>query len=393
MCDPGVMARNGRALAPANSPSNASSTRQSRSPRPKRRPRTRSKRKGCPIIQQPLSVLTKDYKLPVRDMAAWVHRSVEERLKEVEKKQGYISRPMNSFMLYRSAYADRVKQFCRENNHQVVSQVTGASWPLEPKEIRDLYERYAVIERDNHAAAHPGYKFAPHKNKKRPHADGGASDSDPDWEGSSRSPKRSRTSRRDDSRSMSSTPFDLDPESHFLAVPHYQPVSLHPSSYQLSNPYGPPPLMVGSSGPLGPLYQTTVTPYGQHVDDVKFGRLRGSLSQVDLDNALVGMPNIAHHDLLTPSPVATRQLPVHRDILDPRLTPLDPLGPNFEFLQYEGTDQEQNMARSYAYGQEIAYHPAEMFQPSMATLTEHHNIWAEPWQAGWDFDNEFRKWS
>lgn len=70
---------------------------------------------------------------------------------------------MNSFMLYRSAYAERTKHWGAQNNHQVVSAVAGQSWPLEPKEIRELYEEYARIERDNHAAAHPGYKFSPSK--------------------------------------------------------------------------------------------------------------------------------------------------------------------------------------------------------------------------------------
>jgi len=66
-------------------------------------------------------------------------------------------------MLYRSAYAERTKHWGTENNHQVVSTIAGQSWPLEPKEVREMYEEYARTERDNHAAAHPGYKFSPSK--------------------------------------------------------------------------------------------------------------------------------------------------------------------------------------------------------------------------------------
>ncbi|KAK6542192.1 hypothetical protein TWF694_007955 [Orbilia ellipsospora] len=119
-----------------------------------------------PKLDKPLSELTKDLvNLPIRDMERWVHRSVEERRKEVEKRDGHVARPMNSFMLYRSAFAERTKQWCLQNNHQVVSSVSGASWPLEPAWIREKYNELARIERINHQAAHPGYKFSPSKNQ------------------------------------------------------------------------------------------------------------------------------------------------------------------------------------------------------------------------------------
>ncbi|KAF2763737.1 hypothetical protein EJ03DRAFT_283525, partial [Teratosphaeria nubilosa] len=102
-------------------------------------------------------------------MDAWVNRSAEVRRQEVEKRNGYVTRPMNSFMLYRSAFAERTKHWCLQNNHQVVSSVAGESWPLEPQEVRDQYNDWAKLERANHAAAHPGYKFSPSKstNKRR----------------------------------------------------------------------------------------------------------------------------------------------------------------------------------------------------------------------------------
>jgi hypothetical protein len=103
-------------------------------------------------------------------MESWVNRSAETRWAEVEKRGGYVTRPMNSFMLYRSAFAERTKMWCLQNNHQVVSSVSGESWPLEPEEIRQKYNELARIERMNHQAAHPGYKFSPSKalnNRKR----------------------------------------------------------------------------------------------------------------------------------------------------------------------------------------------------------------------------------
>ncbi|KAF8249333.1 HMG-box, partial [Wilcoxina mikolae CBS 423.85] len=96
-------------------------------------------------------------------MECWVTRSTQARKKEVEKRGGYITRPMNSFMLYRSAFAERTKYWCLQNNHQVVSSVSGESWPLEPDHIRQKYNDLAKKERENHQLAHPGYKFSPSK--------------------------------------------------------------------------------------------------------------------------------------------------------------------------------------------------------------------------------------
>ncbi|KAI5292962.1 hypothetical protein KEM55_007389, partial [Ascosphaera atra] len=125
---------------------------------------TKGDKKALPDLPGPLSELTKHMDhIPLRNMEAHVNRSLETRLEEVEKKNGKIARPMNSFMLYRSAYAERTKEWCSKNNHQIVSSVSGQSWPLEPPEVRDKYEKLAVIDRENHKKAHPNYKFAPNK--------------------------------------------------------------------------------------------------------------------------------------------------------------------------------------------------------------------------------------
>jgi hypothetical protein len=111
----------------------------------------------------PLSILTANMTVPIKDIEAWVHRPASVRQAEAETRNGYVTRPMNSFMLYRSAYAERTKQWGLQNNHQVVSKLAGQSWPLEPESIKRQYEEYARIERDNHTAAHPSYKFSPSK--------------------------------------------------------------------------------------------------------------------------------------------------------------------------------------------------------------------------------------
>jgi hypothetical protein len=117
-------------------------------------------------LEKPLSELTKDWThVPVADIETYVNRSAEERRREVEdgKFPGKVKRPMNSFMLYRKAYQNRTKDWCLQNNHQVVSQVCGDSWPLEPDSVKEQFSEWARIERQNHQNAHPGYKFSPTK--------------------------------------------------------------------------------------------------------------------------------------------------------------------------------------------------------------------------------------
>ena len=150
-----------RSVRKANRTASPQSTKASETPEPRK---PKPKKEKMKRLTAPLSELTKDYEnIPVRDMDAWVNRSVQTRLGEVVKKKGKISRPMNSFMLYRSAYAERTKAWCSENNHQVVSSISGESWPMEPSEVRDRYNNLAKLERINHQAAHPEYKFSPSK--------------------------------------------------------------------------------------------------------------------------------------------------------------------------------------------------------------------------------------
>ena len=132
--------------------------------------RTRdSKQQSSTIIDKPLSEVAKDMPdILVADIASFVVRTTEERLKETSrnKKVGQVKRPMNAFMLYRKAYQNVAKTQCAQNNHQHVSKVCGAAWPLEPKHMRDQFDEWARIERSNHQKAHPQYKFTPSKPQK-----------------------------------------------------------------------------------------------------------------------------------------------------------------------------------------------------------------------------------
>lgn len=169
------------------------------------------------ILPAPLSQLTEHlHHIPIKDMEAWANRSAEVRRQDA-LKNGKVARPMNSFMMYRSAYANRVKEWCVQNNHQVVSQISGKSWPQEPPEIREKYELLALVERDNHQKAHPEYKFTPNKQQTQPRKKRRSKDngSDVDDDGyrldSSASPNPHKLMKlKSEFDSRESTPYDQD---------------------------------------------------------------------------------------------------------------------------------------------------------------------------------------
>jgi hypothetical protein len=370
--------RSGRALGSPLDPNTPELTRRSRSPRPKKAPKAgKAGKTSGAVIDQPLSLLTKDYTIPVKDMEAWVNRPVKTRLEEAERKNGHIARPMNSFMLYRSAYADRVKQYCRENNHQVVSQVSGASWPLEPKEIREMYEKYASIERDNHHAAHPDYKFAPNKNgisKKRKDFDD-SNDEGSEWGGSRRGGKRVK---REESRSHSSTPFEPRRAIRH-PLDHY-----NLSSYEISNPYHLAPSIPRPDG----YYQQQVTQYDQNVEDVSFRQIENPFPTQQIPGPVIGLPNPNERD-------AIRSQSMGPTPMDPRLLQYEPSG---QYMSYEPIGPGYGLQATYEYGPTHAapgysYPRTVEFHPGMATLTDGGELWAQQDQVGSAFDDEFQNWA
>jgi hypothetical protein len=105
----------------------------------------------------------------VRNMADWVRRPTHVREQEIEP-HGYIPRPLNSFMLYRSAYLPRAEAWCNKNmppNEQKkqtnLSSLIAQSWKMEDSDIRKSYQEHAVTESINHKNAHKSYKFAPRR--------------------------------------------------------------------------------------------------------------------------------------------------------------------------------------------------------------------------------------
>lgn len=133
----------------------------------KRRKVTRTKPERPPFeIAAPISVLTDDSDVPIKDMLAVATRSATVRRDEAATA-GKISRSLNSFVCYRNAYAARIKQWASKDSHQDVSIIAGASWKIEPQSVREFYTNCAEIDRANHTEAFPDYKYAPTKKPAR----------------------------------------------------------------------------------------------------------------------------------------------------------------------------------------------------------------------------------
>lgn len=240
-----------------------------RNPRVRKAATEKAEKPTLPKLSQPLSQLTEGYHhLPVRDMESWVNRPEAVRREEVNKRGGYITRPMNSFMLYRSAYAERTKLWCLQNNHQVVSSVSGESWPLEPEDIRCKYNELAKIERLNHQAAHPGYKFSPSKSqlsRKRKGAkdpdQSEASDfeevgDDSEYIGGGRR-RPSRQAKKQVKGGIKEGPASAI-NNKYLDSSGMGEGGASRSSFAATNPGKTPPVCMGSSDMTGQYYQTTV---------------------------------------------------------------------------------------------------------------------------------------
>ncbi|KAJ6171053.1 hypothetical protein N7470_000120 [Penicillium chermesinum] len=294
----------------------------SKSPRERRRTAQRDPTKNSRSvpITGPLSEITKHMTdIPLKDMSTYVIRSKEERLKEARDK-GKVPRPMNSFMLYRSSYAPRIKVFIGQTNHQEVSRAAGCGWKMEPIEIREMYEEFARTERDNHAATHPEYKFKPQKGPATTKVVGeltpplsiglGMDSGSPGhWEDHELSllGMHSRSRSFDvEHLSRTSSPFDYT----------------EPPSSSYINSWGSP--HPGTNMP-------TVHPsalhnsMGSQVEDVSFRRTPApSEMQYGITSSLTGLPGGTHHDLLQPPSTQSLHPPINETAnLDPQMLSYD----------------------------------------------------------------------
>ena len=263
-------------------------------------PRSKKKKGGNGIsrISAPLSELTKESKIPVKDIEAWVNRAMEDRIQESNKRKGHIARPMNSFMLYRSAYAERTKDWCKQNNHQVVSSVAGESWPMESDELRDQFNEWARVERDNHARTFPDYKFSPSKSKlaKRrewEEEEDNAGFGDPDGEYlPSRRPAKMPRSDAQTSPYQSSSPYMVDQYTYRGAQDQYGQAWI--SAQQ------PRPLPAAMVNPYAERYyhQPVPVPSTQYISHLDEMRMRAVATPESLYQAEgpVGLPSQSQHE-------------------------------------------------------------------------------------------------
>lgn len=158
--------------SPPRKSSARSKARAIRSPKEKRGRGHRNTASGTKTriaLPGPLSEITAHFTdVPVRDMEAHVNRPTPARLEEARLRglagNKAVARPMNAFMLYRSAYTARCKEYLGMENHQEISRAIGASWRLESESFKGRFNEWSRIERSNHAVAFPGYKFQPKKD-------------------------------------------------------------------------------------------------------------------------------------------------------------------------------------------------------------------------------------
>ncbi|KAJ5659525.1 High mobility group superfamily [Penicillium longicatenatum] len=269
-----------------------------RRPRARRNVSARSKvAEGGVQIGAPMSVTTAHMlHIPIRDMHAWAHRSAEERIEEA-RKTNKIKRPMNAFMMYRSAYAERAKALINQTNYQVVNREISFSWAAEAEEIKNHYRDMSNIEKDNHHRTFPEYRFKPNRG---PAVAAVAEPSSP-------TPPASGSFGDHPSPAWSNSDLDyaasFHDRSNGLALdPLYTSRSNTPTNYQdlAANDYMTP----AWNG-----YYSTVQPSAlhggmSHVEDVHFPRSTPPAQEIQygISNGLNGLPGGSHHDLLQPQP-------------------------------------------------------------------------------------------
>lgn len=333
-----------------------------------------------PLVTDSLSVMTKDYDIPVADMMAYVSRNDHDRLAEADKK-GKTPRPLNSFMCYRAAYKDRIKKWGKQgDNNQLISKVAGLSWAIEPDEVKEYYKGCAKIEAENHARAFPNYKFAPNKNpKKRAREDD--DETDPEWDGSSNysgtGNKRRRPGRqggREIPRSLTTTPVDMYGRST-MRNPRLIPLET-PMVDPWGRPLVYPPPYAGTPIQYIPQQHYTM-PYPTSAPMPMHHH-----HQQDPSSQLIGMPAAAMDGM--PQPM---YVPKPEQAIDPGLDFDDGFGlPTHDGQLYEIYHQREHVIYGAEQHDQVV-HPGEQ----MLSIPDGQE-WAAIPQAGGAFDEELDRW-
>ncbi|KAG5930016.1 hypothetical protein E4U42_003319 [Claviceps africana] len=171
---------------------------------------------GSLHLDQALSESAKQYPDDFIDPVAYACRSVEER-RQKSFEEGKVSRPLNSYMLYRKAYQQVARRVIRKDQQQSASQTVGTSWTkLECDEIKSKFRALAKIDHEKHLEAFPSYRYTPTQGK---HA-----------RGSSES-KKSTTSERKSLRRGGHRSTDSLPRTKQASVPPVEDALLGDQRY------------------------------------------------------------------------------------------------------------------------------------------------------------------
>lgn len=114
-----------------------------------------------PLIKTALSVLADQYPGEYINPEAYATRSAEERQRK-SIEEGKISRPLNSYMLYRKAYQQVARRVLSNDQQQFASQIVGISWnQYESPTVKSEFKALARIDHQMHHKAFPSYKYTP----------------------------------------------------------------------------------------------------------------------------------------------------------------------------------------------------------------------------------------
>ena len=182
---------------------------------------------------------------------------------------------------------------------------------MEPTEVREQYNEYARIERDNHQKAHPGYKFSPskaqntaRKRKGMPEDSdddetSGLDDPDFDWRPPGDRRPRNRINKRQGREAGYPVNSALQSQMGYGMQPPN--LGLNKSSYQLLNPGKPLPAQMNELELYGQYYQTTVHPHVSGPNTVEDVHMRKTdMPGLHSGSAppLIGLPGSHHYELL-----------------------------------------------------------------------------------------------
>lgn len=176
---------------------------------------------------------------------------------------------------------------------------------METPDVKEKFSAYYEMEKENHAKAHPTYKFSPAKSspsrKRRGTGDSSDEEDDGSEIGDFDSEYRPRGARRSrpvkNPRTATPTSYPVNPPA--LVNSNYgllynQGLGYNASAWQVCNPGKPLPAAMNA--PLeGQYYQTSVYQRAPNVEDVF---IRRAEAQPSSSQALIGLPGGSHEELL-----------------------------------------------------------------------------------------------